>query len=236
MTDVKRRPSSKTQTARTSAHARAPTSTGVHQRTMKLSTEIFRLTQQMALRDPRWTKAAPGAMSDEVRGDPNSTETCCEDFLYPVKEPVRKRSTEQSGTDPPIHSVAGPGPAPAFSLRRPRSSPMEIRHRRWRVGIAASTDCWLSHPIFVADRPASTEPRSCVKHLCSRRPRSHPGRPLGARPTALWDFGRSHAAAVKGRFAGLRPPLTAADYLLETPASILRITRVTPAPYRHLYG
>ena len=162
MTDVKRRPSSKTQTARTSAHARAPTSTGVHQRTMKLSTEIFRLTQQMALRDPRWTKAAPGAMSDEVRGDPNSTETCCEEFLYPVKEPGRRRSTEPSGADPLIHSVAGPGPAPAFSLRRPRSSPMEIRHRRWRVGIAASTDCWLSHPIFVADRPASTEPRSCV--------------------------------------------------------------------------
>jgi len=33
------------------------------------------------------TKAAPGAMPHEVRGDPNSTETCCEEFLYPVKEP-----------------------------------------------------------------------------------------------------------------------------------------------------
>ncbi len=181
------------------------------------------------------TRAAPGAMPHEVRGDPNSTETCCEEFLYPVKEPGRKRSTEPSGTDPPIRSVAGPGPAPAFSLRRPRSSPTEIRHRRWRVGIAEARTVGFSQSIFVADRPASTEPWSCVKHLCSRRPRWHPGRPRGARPTPLWDFGRSHAAAVKGRFAGLRPPLTAADYLLETPAPVLRITHVTPAPYRHLW-
>ena len=175
-------------------------------------------------------------MPHEVRGVPNSTETCCEEFLYPVKEPGRRRSTEPSGADPLIHSVAGPGPAPAFSLRRPRSSPMEIRHRRWSVGIAASTDGWL----LAADlrcRPTGVHGTSVLrKHLCSRRPRWHPGRPLGARPTPLWDVGRSHAAAVKGRFAGLRPPLTAADYLLETPASILRITRVTPAPYRHLHG
>jgi hypothetical protein len=117
------------------------------------------------------TRAAPGAMPHEVRGDPNSTETCCEEFLYPVKEPGRKRSTEPSGTDPPIRSVADPGPAPAFSLRRPRSSPTEIRHRRWRVGIAEARTVGFSQSIFVADRPASTEPWSCVKHLCSRRPR-----------------------------------------------------------------
>jgi len=198
VTDVKRRPSSKTQTARTSAHARAPTSTGVHQRTMKLSTEIFRLTQQMALRDPRWTKAAPGAMSDEVRGDPNSTETCCEDFLYPVKEPVRKRSTEQSGTDPPIHSVAGPGPAPAFSLRRPRSSPMEMpsptmecrdcgKHRR--LALASDLRCrptgvhgtsvLREAPLFqttqVASRPAAGRPANCIVGLRTQSRRSRQG-------------------------------------------------------------
>jgi hypothetical protein len=143
-------------------------------------------------------------MHHEVRGDPNSTETCCEEFR-PSACAGQDRHQWRSVTD---DGVSG--------LRQART-----------VG--------FSHPSFVADRPASTEPRSCVKHLCSRRPRSHPGRPLGARPTPLWDFGRSDAAAVKGRFAGLRPPLTAADYLLETPAPVLRITHVTPAPYRILF-
>ena len=113
--------------------------------------------------------------------------------------------------------------SPALGRRRPSACAGQDQNQ-WRSitddgvsGLRQAPTVGFSQPIFVADRPASTEP-VLRKHLCSRRPRWHPGRPLGARPTPWWDFGRSHAAAVKGRFAGLRPPLTAADYLLETPA------------------
>jgi len=180
-----------------SAHARAPTSTGVHHATMKLSTEIFRLTQQMAIRDARWIPRQPRAPCP-TRFVATRTARRRVVRSSSTQSRSRKRSTEPSGTDPPIHSVAGPGPAPAFSLRRPSSSPMEIRHRRWRVGIAASTDCWLlasdlccrptgvhgtsvlrEAPPFqttqVASRPAAGRPANSIVGLRTRSRRSRQG-------------------------------------------------------------
>ena len=124
---------------------------------------------------------------------------------------------------------AGLQPAPAKIVTNGDSSPTMACRDCGKHGLLASR---IRSSLPTDRRPRNL--RSCVKHLSSRRPRWHPGRPLGTRPTPLWNFGRSHAAAVKGRFAGLRPPLTAADYVLETPAPVLRITHVAPAPYRTL--
>ena len=127
----------------------------------------------------RWVPRKPRAPCPRGPGDPNSTETCCEEFLYPVKEPGRRRSTEPSGADPPICSVAGPGPASAFSLRRPRSSPVEIRHRTM-----ACRDCG-THGLSASRIPSSLPTDRRPRNLGLREAPLFQTTQIASRPAAM---------------------------------------------------
>jgi hypothetical protein len=202
----------------------------MHQRIMKLSTEIFRADRQRALRGSRCIPRQPRAPCSRGPGD-----------LKGRRRVVRSSSTQsrsRAGSDRRSHAVlTRPSTrSPALGRRRPSACAGQDRHQ-WRSvthggvsGLRQHGLSALSHPIFVADQPARNLGLACSTSVPDD-PRVA-SRPAAGRPAnSLWDFGRSHAAAVKGRFAGLRPPLmTAADHVLETPVPVLRITHVTPAP------
>ena len=202
----------------------------MHQRIMKLSTEIFRADRQRALRGSRCIPRQPRAPCPRGPGD-----------LKGQRRVVRSSSTQsrsRAGSDRRSRAVLT-RPAtrsPALGRRRPSACAGQDRHQ-WRSvtngGVSGLRQHGLSASRIRSSLRTNRRPRN-LGLACSTSvpddPRWHPGRPLGARPTPLWDFGRSHAAAVKGGFAGLRSPLTAADQVLETPVPVLRITHVTPAP------
>src|ERR1700685_2084948 len=60
-------------------------------------------------------------------------------------------------------------------------------------------------------------------------PTARPSRSLGVRPTPVWAFGRSHAAAVKGLHRRPAAVLDHSSCRLETPPLIARATHVTVA-------
>ena len=152
-----------------SAYERARTRTNEYRRAPADNEVIHRNFSGEPTNGTSGPSAGTGAVRASCPRDPcrpDITETDCEEFLYPVKEPGRKRSTEPSGAHLPVHSVRLPG------RRRPSACAGQDRHQ-WIsvIDVGGSVlrqrrTVGFSHPIFIADRQGSTVRRSGVKHLC----------------------------------------------------------------------